>query len=206
MADDTAGNSTDKDDMTDTTTTDDFKPVTSQAQFDRMVQERIGRERQKYANYEELKTKAAKLVEFEEANATELEKAQKAAADAQALLEKTQAEVRETRLQAAIIAEAAKPDRKVVDPEAVVALLDRSSLEISDDGRPTNIAEAMDSLLKTKPFLVVSGGTRGDADLGAREIGGVKQVTDAELKSMTHREIDKARREGRLQSLLGVNS
>jgi hypothetical protein len=203
---DTASASTDPNVITETPlpADDGFKPVTSQQQFDRMVQERIARERAKYADYEELKKAAARLAEIEEANASELEKAQKAAAEAQALLEKTQAEARETRLRAAIIAEAAKPDRKVVDPEAVVALLDRSSLELDDDGTPTNIAQAMDSLLEARPYLVAKdGGTRGSADQGARR-GGANQITEAELKTMKPEEIEKARKEGRLDHLLGV--
>lgn len=186
---------------TTTTATDTFKPVTSQEQFDRMVQERIARERQKFADYEELKAKAAKLDELEQQNATELERAQKAAAEAQAAYERLQTEARETRLRAAIIAEAAKPDRKVVDPDAVVSLIDRSALEIDDAGVPTNIAEAMDSLLATKPYLVAQAPTRGSADQGAR--GGSKnQLTRDDLKSMTSAEIVKAQTEGRLDHLL----
>jgi hypothetical protein len=202
---DTASTSTDPNEVAAPESADDgFRPVTSQEQFNRMVQERIARERQKYADYDELKKAAERLAEIEEANASELEKAQKAAADAQAAYEKLQAEARETRLRAAIIAEAAKPDRKVVDPEAVVALLDRSSLELDDDGAPTNIAKAMDALLEARPFLVAKdGGTRGNADQGARR-GGPQQVTEAELKTMKPEEIEKARKEGRLDHLLGV--
>lgn len=46
----------------------------TQADLDRIVSERLTRERSKYADYDELKTKAGKLDEIEQANKTEVEK------------------------------------------------------------------------------------------------------------------------------------
>ena len=60
----------------------------SQADLDRIVQDRVARERQKYADYEELKGKAAKLDEYEEANKSEIEKATAKATALQAELDK----------------------------------------------------------------------------------------------------------------------
>jgi hypothetical protein len=115
----------------------------SQQEVDAIVQERVRRVKaEPPSDYDELKQKAAKFDELEEQNRTDLEKAQTKAAEAEKKYEQILAEAKETRLRAAIIAEAAKPDRKVVDPEAVVALLDRSTLELADDGTPTNIASA----------------------------------------------------------------
>ena len=48
----------------------------SQADVDRIVGERLAREREKFADYETLKEKAERLSELEEANQSELEKAQ----------------------------------------------------------------------------------------------------------------------------------
>lgn len=47
----------------------------TQADVDKIVTERLTRERVKYSDYEDLKNKAAKLDEIEEANKTELQKA-----------------------------------------------------------------------------------------------------------------------------------
>lgn len=52
----------------------------TQAEVDQIVKERIGRERAKYEGYEEFKEKASKFDELEEANKTELQKAQDEAA------------------------------------------------------------------------------------------------------------------------------
>lgn len=46
-----------------------------QAKLDAAIKERLSREKKKFADYEDLKAKAAKLDEIEEANKTELEKA-----------------------------------------------------------------------------------------------------------------------------------
>lgn len=58
-----------------TAETSDFKPITSQEELNRLLGERIGRERAKYADYEDLKAKAAKYDEVEEKSKTETQKA-----------------------------------------------------------------------------------------------------------------------------------
>jgi ATP-dependent Clp protease ATP-binding subunit ClpA len=65
-----------------------------------------------------------------------------------------------------------------VDPDAVWALLDKSTLATTDDGTPTGVQEAVQKLLTTKPYLVKqatpgypmgAGGTGGS--LTTEEIG-----------------------------------
>lgn len=53
---------------------DEFKAITSQDDLNKVIDERLKRERAKYADYKDLKTKAAKLDEIEKANQTEAEK------------------------------------------------------------------------------------------------------------------------------------
>lgn len=54
---------------------DEFKPITSQDDLNKVIDERLKRERAKYADYKDVKAKAAKLDEIEQANLSELEKA-----------------------------------------------------------------------------------------------------------------------------------
>lgn len=180
----------------------------SQADVDRIVSERLARDRRDRPSDDELaslRDKATKFDELEAANATELERAQQRAEQAEQRAAQIETEAKETRLRAAIIAEAAKPDRRVVDPEAVIALIDRASLDLDDAGVPTNIADAMDSLLEKRPYLVAQdGGDGGNPDQGARQ-GGKNQLGPEALKSMSAEEIVRARREGRFESL-GVGS
>lgn len=174
----------------------------SQAEVDRIVQDRLARAKATPpSDYEELKAAAGKLAVIEEANKTELEKERDKAAKAEERATKIEAESKEIKLRSAILAEAAKPDRKVVDTDAVISLLDRSTLELDDAGIPTNIAKAMDSLLEAKPFLVAQGGARGNADQGARK-GGANQLAREDLQNMRPEQISKALHEGRLQNAL----
>lgn len=51
-----------------------FEAITSQEDFDKAIQARIARERAKFADYDDVKARASKLTEIEEANKTEAEK------------------------------------------------------------------------------------------------------------------------------------
>lgn len=53
---------------------DEFKAPASQEELDRIIQARLDRERKRTGDYDELKAKAAKLAEIEEANKTEAQK------------------------------------------------------------------------------------------------------------------------------------
>jgi len=54
---------------------DEFKPITSQQELNAALKERLDRERAKFKDYNDLKAKAAKLDDIEQANLSELEKA-----------------------------------------------------------------------------------------------------------------------------------
>lgn len=174
----------------------------TQAELDKIVQERLARAKaEPPADYEDLKAAKAKLDELEAANATELEKATKRAEEAEQKAAKAETAAKETRLTSAILAEASKADRKVVDPDAVLTLLDRSKLELDADGNPTNIAAAVDSLLEAKPYLA-GGGTRvvGDVDQGAR--GGDKVTQLQSTEGMSAEQIAEAVAKGELDEYL----
>lgn len=61
----------------------EFQAITSQEDFDKAIQARLARERAKFADYEDLKAKASKFEELENAQKTEAQKAQEALAEAQ---------------------------------------------------------------------------------------------------------------------------
>jgi hypothetical protein len=63
----------------DTDQSPSFEAITSQDQFDKILGQRLSRERAKYADYDEVKAKAGKLDEIEQANKTELQKLQERA-------------------------------------------------------------------------------------------------------------------------------
>lgn len=144
----------------------------TQADVDRIVQERVARAKTTTPDdYEDLKAKAQKFDELEQANATELDKAKVAREKAEKERDDALAAVKESKLAAAVIGAAAK--KNIVDPDAALALLDRSTLTLDAAGTPTNVDEALTQLLEAKPYLAAAnGGRRGNADQGAREGGG----------------------------------
>lgn len=78
MPESTANESTQDGKQTSETTSgagDEFKAITTQADLDRLIGERVKRERDKYADYKELKTKADEFDRLAEANKSEIEKA-----------------------------------------------------------------------------------------------------------------------------------
>lgn len=67
----------------------EFKPITSQDDLNQVIADRLARERAKFADYKDVKAKAAKLDELELANQTEAEKQAKRLADLEAELNST---------------------------------------------------------------------------------------------------------------------
>ena len=57
-------------------TAEEFKPITSQDELNRLIGERIGKVKAQFADYDALKTKAAKFDEVEKATKSEIEQAQ----------------------------------------------------------------------------------------------------------------------------------
>lgn len=106
---------------------------------------------------------------------------------------------------------------KLADPADAHRFLDLSQFEVDDYGNvdAEEVADAIDDLLKTKPYLAAQGGStkprfQGSADSGARK-GNARpsQLTEADVKRLSaagnHAEIVKAQNEGRLDDYLGLN-
>lgn len=116
-----------------------------------------------------------------------------------------QAELMESRVLDKIEAKAGK---LFADPDDAAALLmkDRDADEFLDDGKidVEAIEDALKELLEKKPYLAAQGGKRfqGGADGGARKDSRPAQLTRADLAQMSPQEIEKARKEGRLERLL----
>lgn len=75
-----------------------FQPITSQEELNRLIGERVARAKAKYADYDDLKAKAARLDDIEQANRSEADKT----ADRIAALERELNESRTTALRARI--------------------------------------------------------------------------------------------------------
>lgn len=150
----------------------------------------------------ELKAKVAEL-EAKQAASTQQDEAQQAAEQARREAESNAATRANERILRSEIKAAAAD--KLTDPADALAHLDLSQFEPDADGEfdGAEIAEAISDLIRRKPYLAKkASGFQGTGDGGSRGTSGPKQVTDAELKTMSPAAISKARSEGRLDKLL----
>ncbi|MGW8430929.1 hypothetical protein ACWGJ9_07370 [Curtobacterium citreum] len=99
---------------------------------------------------------------------------------------------------------------KLADPSDAALYLKLSDFTVSEDGTvdAEALGEAIDDLLTRKPHLAAAAQSRfqGDAGQGNRGEKPKPQVTETELKSMSPAQINEARRDGRLDKVLGVSS
>ena len=124
----------------------------TQADLDRLITERLKRERQKYSDYSELKKKAEALEALEAEQMSEQEKLQKEVEALREQLNKSTEEQLKTLRQNAILQEAAKLN--FADPgDAFVQLMNDDSITI-EDGKVTGVADAVKSLAEAKPYLI----------------------------------------------------
>lgn len=72
---------------------DEANKTFTQQELDAIIGERLSREREKYADYDSLKDKAAKFDQLEEASKSELQKAQEQAAEFKATAENLKNEI-----------------------------------------------------------------------------------------------------------------
>lgn len=151
----------------------------SQADVDRIVRERLARQKAQFSDYEDLKTKATEYDKIAETQKTELEKAQERAAQAEAQAKEAAERAQRVLTESAIVSAAAG---KLADPSDAVALIDRSSIEYGEDGAPTNVAALVDSLIETKPHLAAGARRAPNIDQGAR--GGNTVIDESALMKM----------------------
>lgn len=132
-----------------------FEPITSQEELDRRLGARLAREREKFADYDDLKAAKVEYDKLLDAAKTEQERAVEAARNEG----KTEAlTVANTRLVSAE-ARALAAGAKFRDPADAVAFLDLKDVKVNDDGSvdADAIKAKLTTLAETKPYLVDDG-------------------------------------------------
>jgi hypothetical protein len=138
-----------------TTTATDFKAPASQADLDRIISDRLARERARFADYDDLKSKASQYDALAEASKTEQERAVETART-----EATQAEREKSngRLVASE-ARALAAEAKFRNPALAVKAIELDGIKVNDDG--TVDADAVKARLKAlsdaDPYLLDDG-------------------------------------------------
>lgn len=92
-----------------------------------------------------------KLREYEDANKTELERAQQRAAELEQEKTTWQREKRATDLKLAVYGR--QTSLGIADADLAIAALDQSQVEWGEDGQPSNLDELLTDLLDRKPLL-----------------------------------------------------
>lgn len=131
----------------------------SPEEIERIIAGRVNKVHQKYADYDDVKARAAKADELEQAQQTETDKLRSKAEREQE--KRAAAEDKATKalerahtalMRAAVVGAAAQAN--AADPNDVFTLLDKSALSIDDDDTVTGAQEAVEALLKAKPHLL----------------------------------------------------
>jgi hypothetical protein len=163
------------------------------------------------AEREKRRTLEARLAERDKPAAGEQPDPEALARQAEA---QAMARVNERLVKAEVRAAAAG---KLANPADAALFLDLSQFEVDDDGNvdADEVADAIEDLLKSRPYLAAQGGStkprfHGTADSGARKGNGrPSQLSEADVKRLSaagnHAEIVKAQQEGRLDDYLGLN-
>lgn len=120
----------------------DYSPPASQADLDRIIQDRITRERAKFEGFDDYKKKAAEFDKAAEAARTEQEKAVEAARNEGKTEALTAANSRLLSAEARALA----AEAKFANPALVVRALDLKDVKVNDDGSVD--AEAIKAKLK----------------------------------------------------------
>lgn len=156
----------------------------TQADFDAAFTARLAREKKALEESikAELTAEAAKKKLEEDQKHKELADTYKAERDAEKAARAADAEkARDRAIKSAVKLAAIKLN--AVDEDAVYALLDRSKVDLDDDGEPTNAEALVTALLKDKPFLVKPEGTNAGGTPPGQRGNGHQPKTRDDIKN-----------------------
>lgn len=122
-----------------------YTPPATQDDLNRIIEQRLSRERSRYSDYDDLKAKAAKFDEADAASKSELQKAQDALAERDARLADLPKTIRGQVLRFASVAS----QKGFLDPEDALVFL--GDVDLADNDA---LSAALDELAERKPHLV----------------------------------------------------
>lgn len=138
----------------------------SQEDVDRIVKQRLERERARYADYDDLKQAADELQKLRDAELSEVERRDKRIADLEQKIQDAEAaatarelEINERLIRAEVRAAAAKLG--FVNPEDAYGLADLADVTVQEDSTVKGIDKALKDLAKDKPYLLSGDGQGG---------------------------------------------
>lgn len=148
-----------------TTPTDGGKTFT-QADLDRVVKERLERERGKYSDYDDLKAAAKKLKDLETSQLSETEKRDRKIQELESAKAKweAEAETRERGVAERVIRSEVRMVAGVMgftSPDDAYHLAELAEVQLDNDGNVQGVEAALKKLAKDKPYLLKTAGGPG---------------------------------------------
>lgn len=172
----------------------------TQAELDAMIADRLARDRKKYADYDDVKTKLTALEQAEDerkkAAMTEVDriKAEKDEAERKAADVAEAANKRIIRTEFRLAAKDAGIRSDAIDDAYLIA--DRTGITVDDNGNVAGIPEVVAALIASKPFLI-------EPKKSARDIGNGSGAGDEKPDKTKEQALaaaaEKARMSGRLE-------
>jgi hypothetical protein len=147
------------DDKSGTENTDEFKPITSQEELTKLIGERINKVKSKYADYDDVKAKAAEFDKAQEASKSELQKA----ADRAAQAEKERDELRLAHARAEVALD------KGLTPTQAKRLVGSTKEELEADADELLADLGTPSKAKADPKSLKSGSSGSSEQLTGKE-------------------------------------
>jgi hypothetical protein len=178
---------------------DDFKPITTPEEMskflterDLVINQRVSREREKYADYDDLKTKAAEYDKAIEAARTDQEKAVEAAKNEGRTEALTTANSRLVAAEARALA----AEAKFRNPVLAVRAVDLKGVTVNDDGEvdAAAIKAKLKELSDADPYLLDDGkkpapkpdkAQGGDAAVGDKSVASGRELFEARRAKKT---------------------
>lgn len=162
----------------------------TQEDVNRIVAERIVREREKFSDVDELRAKAEKWQEFEESQKSELQKAREAKEAAEANANAVIGQANNRLIQAEFISIASRYG--VAHPEDAYALANKLTVEINEAGQVVGVDEAVKELVDAGRLVLTGKPTAANLNGGA---GGGDRPEETEA-ALTADEVAHAKKMG----------
>ena len=123
----------------------------SQEEVNRMMAQTRKDTRGQFADYNDLKQRAARADELEQAQLSESEKLAQRAADAEKAAEEANQKIADAFISSEVKVKASQAG--IIDPDAAYVLMDKKGVTYDPDGGVTGVDEAITQLLEDKPYL-----------------------------------------------------
>jgi len=177
----------------------------TQAEFEEALKKRLERERKKFADYDELKTKASEYEAQLEAKRlselSEVEKAQEQARKFEEQLTSLTAQLEAERIKAqqqAIKNEFIKvaSGANIIDFDGALKLSDLSAVSVDENGAVVGVDDVIKTLVENKPYLVAKKTTQ---PIGSATNSGTSKYVDKSADQLLAEAAQKARKSGRVE-------